>query len=147
MTFTITKKKRISIYCQNGQHGNRVLFNEKGGKKKPGISLYQHRNLGLALTHNYCRLPTRRAECRSRQRIQEFKRFKRLELKPQVLKKMCLVWVTLNMDLFASRFSYQIPQYRLRKLSLFRKGRGAFQINWNQIYLYAFPTFALIERQ
>ena len=140
------KEENFHLY-QKGQHGNPVLFNEKGGQKKPGISLYQHWNLGLALIHNYCRVHTRRAECRRRQRIEEFKRFKRLELKPQVFKKMCLVWVTLDMDLFPSRFSYQIPQYHLRKLSLFRKGHGAFQVNWNQIYFYVFPTFAVIERQ
>ena len=35
------KEENFHLY-QNGQHGNPVLFNEKGGQKKPGISLYQH---------------------------------------------------------------------------------------------------------
>lgn len=68
--------------CQNGKPRMAALsYLMKIGKgtKKIRISHHKQSNLRLPVVlqdHNYCRVSTRGGECRSRQRIHGFRRFK-----------------------------------------------------------------------
>ena len=58
---------------------------------------------------------------------------------------LCQIRGTLEMDLFASRVSHQLPKYMYWK-SPFSQDRDAFQISWDHRLIYTLPPFALMLR-
>ena len=69
-----------------------------------------------------------------------------METKPNNLHEIVSDKGTLEMDLFASRVSHQLPQYISWKIDPFSQGRDPFQMSWAHKFVYAFPLFALIGR-
>ena len=68
------------------------------------------------------------------------------KLNQTVFWRICQVFGTPEIDLFASRVSKQLEKYLSWKTDPFSLGRDAFQTNWSQGLNYAFPPFNLIGR-
>jgi len=68
------------------------------------------------------------------------------KLNPSLFQCLLQAWGPLEIDLFASRLTYQLEQYvswRPDPQALFT---DAFSLDWNKYRAYAFPPFALIGR-
>ena len=53
--------------------------------------------------------------------------------------KLCQIRGTLEVDLFNSRVSHQLPHYISWKIYRFSQSRDAFQMSWARKFVYAFP--------
>ena len=60
--------------------------------------------------------------------------------------RVCNILGPCNVDLFASRLNYQLPQYISWRPDPGAMSTDAFQSNWTNLKGYAFPPFALIGR-
>lgn len=56
------------------------------------------------------------------------------------------MWGPLELDLFASRLTFQLPQFVSWRPDPLATYRNAFSLNWKDLGGYAFPPFALISR-
>ena len=98
---------------------------------------------GLNLTAEY--IPTdlnTEADHESRN-VQDWTEWK---LCPTVFQQVCQQFGHPDMDLFASRVSYQIPNYMSLKLDPLCYAVDAMQQDWTHFYPYAFPPFSLIGK-
>ena len=68
------------------------------------------------------------------------------KLNQVVFQKLCKSWLTLDINLFTSRVSHQVPANVSCKLDPYSKGRDALQMCWTHTKGYAFPSFFLIGR-
>ena len=148
-TFTITKKKRISIQVRmDNMVALSHLMKMRGTQiqefvtisKKIWNYLLLHK---ITITVQYLTGVLNVEADRESRDLEDSNEWK---LDTQVFKKIRLAHGTPDIDLFGSRVSHQIPQYMPWKLDPFSKVRDAFHISWNQICPYAFPPFALIGR-
>ena len=68
-------------------------------------------------------------------------------LSPQIFQKICQVWGTPQVDMFASRLNHKVPSY----ISWVRDSNAidvdAFSVDWNKWNLiYLFPPFSLVNK-
>lgn len=68
------------------------------------------------------------------------------KLKPEIFQCIQSLWGPLEIDLFASRLSYQIPRYANWRPDPGAEAVDAFTLDWAQLVGYAFPPFALVGR-
>lgn len=68
------------------------------------------------------------------------------KLKPEIFQCIQSLWGPLEIDLFASRLSYQIPRYASWRPDPGAEAVDAFTLDWAQLVGYAFPPFALVGR-
>ncbi|XP_028394441.1 uncharacterized protein LOC114518633 [Dendronephthya gigantea] len=68
------------------------------------------------------------------------------KLNPSLFQAVLRIWGPLEIDLFASRLTYQLPQFVSWKPDPLAIQTDAFSMNWGKIRGYAFPPFALIGR-
>ena len=68
------------------------------------------------------------------------------KLLPKVFATICKKWGTPSLDLFASRVCHQIPAYVAWKPDPYSQGTDAFQQDWSNQVLHAFPPFRLLNR-
>jgi hypothetical protein len=68
------------------------------------------------------------------------------KLDPAMFQLLVGKWGPLEIDLFASRLTYQLPQFVSWRPDPLAVHADAFSINWKNIQGYAFPPFALIGR-
>lgn len=65
---------------------------------------------------------------------------------PEIFQQINLLWGPLEIDLFASRLTNQLPRYVSWKADPGAEATDAFSLNWAQHRGYAFPPFVLIGR-
>ena len=65
-------------------------------------------------------------------------------LSPTVFSRLCRLFGTPKMDLFASRLNAQLPVYASWHPDPHAQYTNAFTINWNDSFMYAFPPFSVI---
>ena len=68
------------------------------------------------------------------------------KLKPEIFQCIQRLWGPLEIDLFASRLSYQIPRYASWRPDPGAETVDVFTLDWAQLTGYAFPPFALVGR-
>ena len=68
------------------------------------------------------------------------------KLMPEIIQQINLLWGPLEIDLFASRLTNQLPRYVSWKPDPGAEATDAFSLNWAQHRGYAFPPFVLIGR-
>ena len=68
------------------------------------------------------------------------------KLSPQIFRLICTRWGCLEIDLFASRLSHQLPKYYAWRPNPGSQATDAFLQKWSNQFLYAFPPFSLITR-
>ena len=69
-----------------------------------------------------------------------------LKLNPQLFECIIPPWGTLSVDLFASRWDYQLRPFVSWRPEPEAMAIDAFSLNWKGQYFYAFPPFSLINR-
>lgn len=67
-------------------------------------------------------------------------------LAPHVLRRLCKIFYTPDVDLFASRINAQVEAYVSWKPDPSAAYVNAFTINWENRNLYGFPLFSIIGR-
>ena len=67
-------------------------------------------------------------------------------LNQNVFQKVCHVFGTPDLDLFASRINHQLERYVSWRPDPHALSIDAFQLNWSHTYLYAFPPFSILPR-
>lgn len=65
---------------------------------------------------------------------------------PVIFQQINLLWDPLEIDLFASRLTNQLPRYVSWKPDPGAEATDAFSLNWTQHRGYAFPPYVLIGR-
>ena len=68
------------------------------------------------------------------------------KLNPNLFQAILRTWGPLEIDLFASRLTFQLPRFASWKPDPLAIQTDAFTMNWQKIRGYAFPPFALIGR-
>lgn len=68
------------------------------------------------------------------------------KIKPEIFQCTQRLWGPLEIDIFASRLSYQIPRYASSRSDPGAATVDAFTLDWAQLMGYAFPPFALLGR-
>ena len=67
-------------------------------------------------------------------------------LNHSVFQRICLIFPTPEIDLFASALTFQLPKYCLRVQDLQAWAIDAMSFPWSDLRLYAFPPFSLLPR-
>ena len=140
--FSFASQKSINTHS-NGQYYCPFIFGKNERYSKQISDCFEPGNMGLFVEqrdHKYCRIPPRVTQCGSRYSVEDSKGCKRVEVKSQDISE------DLQIDLFASRMSHQLPTYISWKLDPYSQGRDAFQISWINKKRYAFAPFCLIDR-
>ena len=88
--------------------------------------------MSSAPTNNSSRAPTGQSELGSRLRIQNDERSVRLDDKPKVFQQICQSLGPLQIDLFASRLTKQLPHYYSWRPDPEAEATDAFTQNWAQ---------------
>ena len=68
------------------------------------------------------------------------------KLNPVLFERICQLWGTPEVDLFASRLNHQVPKYLAWKPDPKAMAIDAFTENWSKWDFYAFPPFNLIGK-
>ena len=100
----------------------------------------------IATDHDYNIILAKKAECVSKLGVRNIQDTSDWKLNPQVFQKITKIIGTPDMDLFASRLTYQVPAYMEWLPDPGIKATYAFQQKWEHLFPYAFPPFALINR-
>ena len=131
----------------NRQYNRLVLSCEDGGNQKQVFNRIIKREVSpTPWDHNYCRISSKLHESGARFAVKKLKRSFRVELLPQVFQRICQIKGKLEMDLFASRLSEQLPRYIAWKPDPYSQGTDAMQQIWPNQYRYAFPPFSMINK-
>ena len=67
-------------------------------------------------------------------------------LKPLLFRRLCTLFFTPDIDLFASRLNHQLPKYVSWKPDPAAHAVDAYLLPWNNFRFYAFPPFSQIGR-
>ena len=119
-----------------------ALYIENEGDEKSGHGFSQPGNLGLPIfSQNYhsSRYLPGTINLEVDWEARNLKDTSEWKLCTEVFKMICQTRRTLDIDIFASRISHQLPQYMSWKLDPFSRGQVAFQINWSRTFTCAFP--------
>ena len=147
MSFTKNKAKAQSGTIADGQHFSSNLHEQNWRDRLPKAILPSQMSMGLVPHPQYLgdsALPPRNTECRSGQGIESIFRFQQLETSSRVFDRLYQMWGPLNIDLFASRLSYQLDQFVSWRPDPLAIHTDAFTLDWATFRGYAFPPFALI---
>ena len=68
------------------------------------------------------------------------------QLNKHIFSKLCLLWKTPHIDLFASRLNTQLKRYCSWKPDPGSEFVDAFTIDWSKFYCYLFPPFSMISQ-
>ena len=123
----------LNIVDENGRYSKSE--NRRVGQGRLRISFEK----GITTTAEY--LPSKlnlTADQESRNTLDSFEWM----LSHQIFQKVSQIRDFLEINLFASRLSHQIPSYVALKPDSHSHATDAFQQNWSQKFLYAFPPFA-----
>ena len=144
----LTFKKQRSlkaVQLSNRQHHSTTLLCEIWGRGGPNVTEIKQRNLAATPDHNYCRITSKFFEYGGRLVVLKQQGPIRMETLPKSI-SASLPEEGNAQNLFATRLSYQLPQYFAWKLNSFSQGTDALLLIWCNQFLYAFPPFFLILR-
>jgi len=97
--------------------------------------------------HNHSRITsTRVSKCKADEESRSLGDSSDWKLKPEIFQQRNLLWGPLEIDLFASRLTNQLPRYVSWKPDPRAEATDAFSLNWAQHRGYAFQPFVLIGR-
>lgn len=86
------------------------------------------------------------SKCNSRRGVPIAGELQQLETLPEIFQQIYLLWGPLEIDLFASWLTNQLPRCVSWKPDPGAEVTDAFSLNWAQHRGYAFPPFVLIGR-
>lgn len=67
-------------------------------------------------------------------------------LHPEIVTRIWEKWFKPDIDLFATRFNHKLPKFISPFPDPLAHGLDAMTMDWNNLYLYAFPPFALVNQ-
>ena len=148
LTFTKTLKVTL-IHLQIDNITALSYLQKMGGTKSPELleiskQIWEYLiSRQIMITTEYLPSKLNLVADRESRNIQDTSDWK---LNPQVFQKITKIMGTPDMDLFASRLTYQVPAYMAWRPDPGSKATDAFQQKWEHLFPYAFPPFALINR-
>ena len=131
---------------ENRQHLSSNIHKPEGRHTLNSVVQFSLGNLGLVSstpTNNSSRAPTGQSKLGSRLRIQNDERSVRLDDNPKVFQQICQSLGPLQIDLFASRLTKQLPRYYSWRPDPEAEATDAFTQNWAQARGFANPPWCV----
>ena len=133
----------------NGQHNCSPLHKQDGRHQIPCPGQYGSRSLGVVLTSQHpprSAVLTGSSKYSGRPEIQSILDQHDWKLEPLIFAELNQAWVPLQIDLFATRLSTQLPRFFSWRPDPLSEAVDAFSQDWGIVRGYAFPPFALVGR-